>query len=128
MSARPSRKISARARVFFSALFIVTVAIILASGPRPSKATQQPGMPEASHKRTRPAFVPGEALVRYKSESIAKRVLSQMTLAVNAHEVPIQIEIAFLGPKKLPEVGRSRQPSRFKSVLLPEPDGPMMAM
>jgi len=49
-------------------------------------------MPEASHKRTRPAFVPGEALVRYKTESIAKRVASQMTLAVNAHEVPIQIE------------------------------------
>jgi subtilisin family serine protease len=91
MSARPSHKISARARVFF-VLFVLTLAIALASGPRPSKATQQSGMPEASHKRTRPAFVPGEALVRYKSESTAKRVASQMTLAVNAQEVPIQIE------------------------------------
>ncbi|HBB87941.1 MAG TPA: hypothetical protein DC047_10030 [Blastocatellia bacterium] len=92
MSARPSRKISARARVFFSILFVLAVAIILASGPRPSKATQQAGMPDTSKKRTRPAFVPGQALVRYRSESTAKRVASEMTVAVHAHQVPIRIE------------------------------------
>jgi subtilisin family serine protease len=92
MSARQPRKISARARVFFSLLFIVAVAIILASGPRSSKATPQAGTPEASHKRMKPAFVPGQALVRYRSESVAKRVASALTLSVNAHQVPIQIE------------------------------------
>jgi subtilisin family serine protease len=101
MSARPSRKISARARVFFSALFVLALAIILASGPRSSRATQQAGMPDASQKRTRPAFVPGEALVRYKSEGAAKRVATQMTLAVNSHQVPIRIE-RFEGADSVP--------------------------
>jgi subtilisin family serine protease len=92
MSARLPRKISVRARVFFSLLFIVALTIILASGPRSSKAKPQAGMPEAPHKRMKPAFVPGEALVRYRSESVAKRVASAMTLSANAHPVPIQIE------------------------------------
>ncbi len=101
MSARPPRKISARARVFFSALFVLAVAIILASGPRPSKATQQAGMPDASPKRSKPAFVPGEALVRYKSEGTAKRAATQLTLAVNSHQVPIRIE-GFEGADSVP--------------------------
>ncbi|MDQ1640034.1 MAG: serine protease [Pyrinomonadaceae bacterium] len=92
MFARPSRKISARARVFFSVLFVLALAIILASGPRSSKATQQAGMPDGSQKRSKPAFVPGEALVRYRSEGAAKRVATQTTLAVNAHQVLIRIE------------------------------------
>ncbi|MEO7971937.1 MAG: S8 family serine peptidase, partial [bacterium] len=101
MFARPSRKISARARVFLSVLFVLAVAIVLASGPRSSKATQQAGMPGASQKRSKPAFVPGEALVRYRSEGAAKRVATEMTLAVNAHQVPIRIE-RFEGADSVP--------------------------
>src|SRR5512132_707235 len=92
MSARPSRKVSVRARVLFLTLFVFAVALVLASGPRSSKAIQQQGMPDAAKKRTRPAFVPGEALVRYKSEGAAKRAATQMTLAVNSHVVPVRVE------------------------------------
>ncbi|HEX3281110.1 MAG TPA: S8 family serine peptidase [Pyrinomonadaceae bacterium] len=49
-------------------------------------------MPEASQKRSKPAFVPGEALVRYRSEGAAKRAATEMTLAVNSHNVPVRIE------------------------------------
>src|SRR6266550_2525755 len=92
MSGRPPRTVSARARIFFSLLFIMAFAIILASAPRPSNATRQAASPYVPQKRSKPAFVSGQALVRYRSESVAKRVATAMTVSVNDQEVSIQIE------------------------------------
>jgi subtilisin family serine protease len=92
MPARPSRKVLARARILFSLLFVMALALILASAPRSSIATQQAGAPNASQKRSKPAFVPGQALVRYSSEGVAKRIPQAMRVSVNGLEVPIQIE------------------------------------
>ncbi len=92
MFAHPSRKVSARVRLLFSLLFVMALAVLLASVPSPSKATQDGVSPSASQKRSRPAFVPGEALVRYRSESVAKRTVSVQTINVAGEELPIQIE------------------------------------
>ena len=37
------------------------------------------------------------------------------------------VALIFFGPRKLPELGRSSVPIIFRSVLLPDPEGPTMA-
>ena len=111
MSARPSQKFSTRARVFFLVLFAFALAVLLASAPRPSKATLQTAA-DASHKRTRPAFVPGEALVRYRSEAVAKRKAPALMLFANNQDVAIQIE-RFEGAEIVPGLRLARmEPER----------------
>ena len=106
MSARPSQKASARARVFFLVLFAFALAVLMASAPRPSKATLQTAA-DASHKRTRPAFVPGEALVRYRSEAVAKRKAPAMMLSANNQDMAVQIE-RFEGAEIVPGLRLAR--------------------
>jgi len=75
-----------------SLLFVITLTIILTSAPRPSNARRQADSPDATQKRSKPAFVPGQALVRYRSESVAKRVAAAIIVSVNSQEVAIQME------------------------------------
>lgn len=92
MGARSSRKVSARLRLFFSLVFVITLAVVFLSVPTRSRATLQTAATDSSQKRTRPAFVPGEALVRYRSENLAKRVASLQTLSVDGRYLRVEIE------------------------------------
>ncbi|MGI8835575.1 MAG: S8 family serine peptidase [Pyrinomonadaceae bacterium] len=92
MFARSSRKVSARLRLFFSLVFVITLAVVFLSVPTRSRATLQTAATDSSQKRTRPAFVPGEALVRYRSENLAKRVASLQTLSVDGRYLRVEIE------------------------------------
>ncbi len=65
----------------FSLLFILTL-LILAALPATSSAKLEGTQSGVSRKQLRPEFVPGEALVRYRSERAAKRQTQQKQLAI----------------------------------------------
>ena len=70
-------------------LFVLTLFIASALPPS-SKAIQQDG--GVSQKRRRPEFVPGEALVRYRSERIAKRQGQQTLFSSAGRQLSIRVE------------------------------------
>ncbi|MFN2499939.1 MAG: S8 family serine peptidase, partial [Pyrinomonadaceae bacterium] len=107
MFARSSRKVSARLRLFFSLVFVITLAVVFLSVPTRSRATLQTAATDSSQKRTRPAFVPGEALVRYRSENLAKRVASLQTLSVDGPYLRVEIE-SFDGAEIVPGLRMAR--------------------
>lgn len=76
-------------------LFILTLFIAVAAPPG-SKATQETAPQSAAgQKRSRPEFVPGEALVRYRSERAAKLKTSsipQALFAADGRQLAITIE------------------------------------
>jgi subtilisin family serine protease len=84
---------STRLALAFSFLFILTLFFMTALPPT-SSATQDKAQ-SASQKRTRAEFVPGEALVRYRSERVAKlhsRQTPQMMLSAEGRQLSVQIE------------------------------------
>ncbi len=74
-----------------SVLFVLALllAIVLPPG---SKAVQEQGSTIGSEKRQRPEFVPGEALVRYRSERIAQRQGKQTVMSSEGRALAIQID------------------------------------
>jgi len=70
-------------------LFALTLflAVVLPPG---SRATQEDTQP--SQKRSRPQFVPGQALVRYRSERVAKQKTLQTLAIEDGRPLAIQIE------------------------------------
>src|SRR5436190_24273676 len=88
-------KNDARSRIVLSvsilAGLILLALITFPPGSRARRALPQEST--AGRKRTRPAFVPAEVLVRYRSESLAQK--GSRTAAVQTTEgnlLPIQIE------------------------------------
>jgi len=83
-----TRSASTYLTLAFSILLVLTLFVVAALPPT-SRATQGK---TASQKPLRPEFVPGEALVRYRSERIAKRQTSQTLLSADGHQLAIQLE------------------------------------
>jgi subtilisin family serine protease len=75
----------------FSFLVLLTVFIVVALPPT-SRATQDNAPGDANHKLSRPEFITGEALVRYRSERIAKRQTLQTLVSSDGRQLSIQLE------------------------------------
>jgi subtilisin family serine protease len=117
MSACSSRKISARLRIFFSLLLTLAFIIVFLSAPSPSRATRQTISAASAQKRTRPAFVPGEVLVRYRSETLARQTGSLQTLSVDGRQLQVEIE-SFEGAEIVPGLRLARtEPSDTLAVI-----------
>ena len=94
----------------FSALFLLTLFVVSALPPK-SQAIQDHDRSAAnSQKRLRPEFVPGEALVRYRSERIAKRQGMQTLLNAEGRALSIQVE-HFEGSDLVPGLRLARVPA-----------------
>ncbi len=93
----------------FSGFFILT--LLLASALPPSSQAIQENdrgnSPSVNQKRSRPEFVPGEALVRYRSEGIAKRQGVQTLLSAEGRALSIQVE-NFEGSELVPGLRLAR--------------------
>ncbi len=93
---RPHRMRATLALLIFSVLGFVLLASAL---PPTSQATLDPQEPKAGQKR-RAEFVPGEILVRYRSESIAKQQTraasdvpdGQIVLTEKGREIAVRLE------------------------------------
>src|SRR6266542_3774094 len=73
--------------------FVLFAGIALPPASATFEVSQEPAINYSNQKRTRPAFVPGEALVRYKDEATAKRQLrAAMVRSETGRVMPIQIE------------------------------------
>jgi subtilisin family serine protease len=91
---RPSfgtKSASTRLALTFSFLIAVTLFIVTALPPA-SRATQDANQSDVKQKQPRPEFVPGEVLVRYRSERIADRQPRTATLNVKGRQVGINVE------------------------------------
>ncbi|HEY8184667.1 MAG TPA: S8 family peptidase, partial [Pyrinomonadaceae bacterium] len=89
-----TKSTSIRLAIAFSFLIFLTVFIIAALPPT-TTATFQGTQSDVSQKRLRPEFVPGEALVRYRSESTAIRQTQQKQhsmLSAAGRQVSVSIE------------------------------------
>jgi subtilisin family serine protease len=82
---------STRLALAFSFLIVLTVFVVTALPPT-SRATQDGNQSDLKQKQPRPEFVPGEALVRYRSERIADRQPRTGTLSAKGRQVGIKIE------------------------------------
>jgi subtilisin family serine protease len=80
-----------RLALVFSFLLVLTL-IVVAALPSSSSATQQESGPEVKQKRARPPFVPGEVLVRYKSEKAAVRQTRETMLNADSGQLSVRIE------------------------------------
>ena len=89
MSARPPRKVSTRIRLLALFSFLFVLAVVVATVPRASNANRV--TETTANKRSRPAFVPGEAIVRYNSEAIA-RSKNSVTVNLDGRDLNVQIE------------------------------------
>ena len=87
MSHNPAR-IARYALSFVALLFVFTV---LALPPR-SRATQERPQSNGKKKSGKDDFVPGQVLVRFKSERIAKQTANTASVVVDGQELPITIE------------------------------------
>src|SRR6476620_1187833 len=87
--------------VFVLSLAAIAVALVVITPSSRARVTQKPGATSVRKSR-RPEFVPGEVLVRYRTELTA--VDKTMTSALASSEgTPIQIEVAdFPGSKIVP--------------------------
>ncbi|MGH9928919.1 MAG: S8 family serine peptidase, partial [Pyrinomonadaceae bacterium] len=84
---------SASARLTLAFSFLIVLAVLIAGGlPRTSSATQDKSQSPVSKKQGRPEFVPGEALVRYRSERVATRQTRPAVLNAEGRQLPITIE------------------------------------
>lgn len=84
-SARP------RLALAFSILLVLTLLVVAALPPT-SRAIQEQSPSDASRKPSRPEFVHGEALVRYRSEQMAKRQTLQTLVTSDGRQLSIQLE------------------------------------
>ncbi|MEP6819192.1 MAG: S8 family serine peptidase [bacterium] len=80
---------STRLALLFSVLFVLAL-FLAAALPPASSATQEATHP--SQKRSRPEFVPGQALVRYRSERLAKQKSVQWLASKDGRQISIQLE------------------------------------
>lgn len=84
---------SARSRVSLAfSLLIVLTLVIVAVLSYPSNANKAAASSDGSQKPSSPEFVRGEALVRYRSERIAKRQTFQTLVSSEGKQLFIQIE------------------------------------
>src|SRR5262245_7741433 len=76
----------------FLSFLVIAAAILLPTQSRARlQVPQEPSRREG--KRMRPAYVPGQALVRYRNEASAKaETLSAKALQVNGRSLPVRIE------------------------------------
>jgi subtilisin family serine protease len=91
---RPSlrtKSASTRLALAFSFLIGLTLFIVTALPPT-SRATQDANLSDVKQKQPRPEFVPGEALVRYRSERIADRQPPTATLSTKGRQVGVKLE------------------------------------
>src|SRR6266545_2043111 len=91
---RPSlRTKSAGIRLVLASSFLIVLTLFLVTVlPPTSRATQNGNQSDVKQKQPRPEFVPGEALVRYRSERIADRQPRTATLSTKGRQVGITIE------------------------------------
>src|SRR6266545_3497743 len=91
---RPSlRTKSAGTRLVLASSFLIVLTLFLVTVlPPTSRATQNGNQSDVKQKQPRPEFVPGEALVRYRSERIADRQPRTATLSTKGRQVGITIE------------------------------------
>jgi subtilisin family serine protease len=82
---------STRLALAFSFLVVLTL-VIVAGAPSTSSAKLEGTQSGVNRKNPRPEFVPGEALVRYRSERAAGRQTRQVMLNVAGRQLSIQIE------------------------------------
>jgi subtilisin family serine protease len=79
----------------FALLFSILLALALfmvAALPPTSSATQDNAQSDNNKKRSRPEFVPGEALVRYRSEKLARQRTFEQLISKDGRQLSIQIE------------------------------------
>lgn len=91
---RPSlrtKSASGRLALAFSFLIFLTLFVVTALPPT-SRATQDGNQSDVKQKQPRPEFVPGEVLVRYRSERVANRQPHTATLSAKGRQVGIKIE------------------------------------
>jgi subtilisin family serine protease len=86
-----TKSASARLALAFSFLIILTL-LIVGGAPSTSSARSEGTQSGVNRKNPRPEFVPGEALVRYRSERAAGRQTRQVMLNVAGRQLSIQIE------------------------------------
>jgi subtilisin family serine protease len=79
----------------FALLFSILLALglfVVAALPPTSSATQNNAQSDNNKKRSRPEFVPGEALVRYRNEQLASQRTFEQLVGKDGHQLSIQIE------------------------------------
>lgn len=82
---------SARSRLTLLFSFLLVVAlVVVAFLPSPSSAIQD--QPEAKAKLRKASFIPGEALVRYKSESAAQKQTGAKLLSADSRQLVVNVE------------------------------------
>ena len=73
-------------------LFLILTLFLAAALPPTSSATQEKAQSERGQKLSRAKFVPGQALVRYRSERLAKQKTIEKLVSSDGRELSIQIE------------------------------------
>ena len=80
-------------RLALAFLFLIILTLLIVAGvPSTSGARLEGTQSGVSRKNSRPEFVPGEALVRYRSERAAGRQTRQVMLNVAGRQLSVQIE------------------------------------
>ena len=83
----------ASTRLALAFLFLIILTLLIVAGvPSTSSARLEGIQSGVSRKNSRPEFVPGEALVRYRSERAAGRQTRQVMLNVAGRQLSVQIE------------------------------------
>jgi serine protease len=78
--------------LLFSLLFVFTLFLVAALPPASSATPQGTAQPGRSQKRLRSEFVPGQALVRYRSEHTANQKTLQTLVSADGRQLSIQLE------------------------------------
>ncbi len=77
--------------LLFSILLVLTVVLVAALPPT-SSAIQGNARSDGGKKPTRPQFVPGQVLVRYRSERLAKQKNLEKLVSSDGRQLSIQLE------------------------------------
>ncbi|MBC8031743.1 MAG: S8 family serine peptidase [Pyrinomonadaceae bacterium] len=102
MSGQLSRKHSERMRLRLALVFFSGLILLLASSLLPiSQATFSPQEPGGSGKKSKAEFVPGEVLVRFRTEALAKQqtqldadsgMVAQTVFSEQGREIAVRVE------------------------------------
>ncbi len=79
-------------RVVLISLFSFVVFVGLALPPKSTARLERPQTASTTSKRSKSEFVPGQVLIRYKTEAVAKRQARSQSLRVNRGSITVQIE------------------------------------
>ena len=85
------RSRNTRLVLLFSILLVLT-AVLVAVLPQTSSATPGNAQADNAQKPARPQFVPGQALVRYRSEPLAKQKTFEKLTSSDGRQLSIQLE------------------------------------